>query len=61
MTKHEQVSADVRAFLERGGVIQVIPMGVTSNTIEQLIAAARESERAVAMAGARPLPTMGAR
>lgn len=53
MTKQEQVSADVRAFLERGGVIQVVPMGATTDTLTQIIVAAREVERAVALAGAR--------
>lgn len=46
MTKPD-LSADIAAFLARGGVIHVAPMGATTDAIARLHAEARARERGV--------------
>ena len=52
---HSTLSADVAAFLARGGAIQIIPMGVTSDTFDRMAMEARANERAAAAYGSRPV------
>ncbi len=49
------LSSDVREFLARGGMIQIVPMGATSDTFERVAQEAAANERAAAAYGSRPV------
>lgn len=52
MTKHD-LSADVAAFLARGGTIKQCAIGERSDVIERTIAAQKALERGYAIEGSR--------